>query len=77
MDFETTPSNSACAFASLAWVSKPPSETDHTFVGDPAAINFATTSSCCERFESPPAFPPLTVGKSAATGAGAFNIGAT
>ena len=74
---ETTPNSSACAFASLAWVSKPPKETDHTFVGDPAAINLETTSSCWAKLLSPPAFPPLVVGRSGSTGAGAFKIGCT
>ena len=43
---DTVPSSAACAFASLAWVSKPPSDTDQTFVGAPAAINLATIFNC-------------------------------
>ena len=72
---ETVPSSVACAFASLACVSKPPSDTDQIFVGDPAAINFATRFSCWLRFESPPAFPPATVGRSSANGAGCAKTG--
>ena len=71
------PSNSAWAFASLAWVSKPPKETDQTRVGEPAAMSLATTSNCCAKLESPPALPPFTVGSSSETGAGILSMGVT
>ena len=77
IELETTPNSAACALASLAWVSNPPSETDHTLVGAPAEINLDTTSNCCARSLSPPALPPFTVGKSITAGAGAFKIGVT
>ena len=56
-------------------MSNPPSDTDQTRVGDPAAINFATIFNCCCRFDSPPAFPPFTVGKSSVAGVDSFRIG--
>ena len=72
---ETLPTNALWALISSACVSNPPSDTDQTFVGVPAAMSFATTSNCCESEVSDPKLPPIADGKSSGIGAGFARTG--